>query len=137
MDWTTLLSMLWDYRFVIIGVILIIVYGIMNPATFKAKLYALMLDAKDLAKNGVLATGKAQEDWVVSHAADYLGKRFAIILKIMSEEQLRALIKKLYDGAMDLVDDGKVNGSTTSNTSKATTTGGAQASNTTQGTISK
>lgn len=108
-----ILSILWDYRFVIIGLILIVVYGVMNPAAFKAKLYALMLDAKKLAKDGVLATGKAQEDWVVDHATDYLGKRFAIILKIMSEEQLRALIKKLYDGAMDVLDDGKVNGSTT------------------------
>lgn len=120
MNWTTVLSMLWNYRFVIIGIVMIAIYDIMNSTAFKAKLYALMLDAKKLAKDGVLATGQAQEDWVVSHAADYLGKRFAIILKIMSEEQLRALIKKLYDCAMDVLDDGKTNGSTTTTT--ATTT---------------
>lgn len=99
---------LWEYRYVIVVVAVAILYSAFEWKSAKEKAYALMLQAKSLAKNLVLNSGKEQEDWVVKKAYEYLPKSITIFI---TEEKMRKLIQYLYNKAKDYLDDGTINNS--------------------------
>lgn len=103
-----LLKALWEYRFIIITVIAVTLYAVADWKGFKAKAYNYMLRAKSMAKDGILKTGKSQEDWVVNMILEKAPKSW---VRFLSEKQKRKIIKKLYCSGLDLIDDGKLNGS--------------------------
>jgi hypothetical protein len=61
-----------------------------------------------MAKDGILKTGKAQEDWVINMILEKAPKSW---VRFLTEEQKRKIIKKLYSAGLDLIDDGKLNNS--------------------------
>lgn len=101
--WKIILENLIEYRYVIIFVIGVIVYAIENPSLFKRRLVNACLSAKQLAKDGVLITGKAQEDWVVNHIDLFIGRRFSWVLHFIPDAKLRGWIKELYTTALDIL----------------------------------
>ncbi|MCF8017858.1 MAG: hypothetical protein K9L62_00535 [Vallitaleaceae bacterium] len=100
-----IIQFVWDWRFVILLAITTIFKAITDWQGFKTKLTGLMLQAKDKAKDGILKSGQEQEEWVVRMALQMLPETWK---KFMSEEKLRFLIKKLYNSAMDMLDNGKI-----------------------------
>lgn len=100
---------LWEWRFIIIYIISAIVFALsMGKEWFKAKAYSLMLLAKKQAKDGVLNSGREQEDWVVHELYIILRK---LKVPFITEEVLRPLVHKLYNVAKDYLDDGQLNSS--------------------------
>lgn len=102
------LNLIWEYRFIIMTVFALTIYAIADWKDFKANAYNYMLRAKSMAKDGILKTGKAQEDWVINKVLEKAPKSW---VRFLSEEQKRKLIKKLYSAGLDLIDDGKLNNS--------------------------
>lgn len=101
-------DLIWDYRYVIILVIGLIIYSIFEWGSVKGKILNAMVAAKDLAKDKILNGGIAQENWVVNRVYQLLPVRIKLFI---SEELLRKIIKYLYQKSMDLLDDGQVNNS--------------------------
>lgn len=98
----------WEWRFVIAMVLLVALYALLEWNNFKAKSYALMLQAKRLAKNAVLKSGDQQADWVVKRAYQFLPKYITIFI---SEELMKKIVFDLYHQSKDYLDDGKMNNS--------------------------
>lgn len=107
MDWK---QVLWDWRFVILIVVVLIIYSIAEWGKVKEKILSGALMAKKLAKDAVLNSGQAQEDWVVTRVWPCLPAPVRIFL---SEEMFRKLIRWMYGKAKDYLDDGEMNGSIT------------------------
>jgi hypothetical protein len=105
MDWK---SILWDWRFVLVVVLGIAVYAVVDWKNFKIKLHQLMLDAKSLAKDKILNSGKEQEDWVVEKLYGIMPAKLKVFI---SKELLQKIVYKAYHTAKDLIDDGKLNNS--------------------------
>jgi hypothetical protein len=103
-----MLNMIWDYRFFIILMIALALYAGFEWNNFKAKAYALMLQAKRLAKDAVLKSGAEQEEWVVRKAYQFLPRRLILFI---SEANMRKAVHYLYTKAKDYIDDGELNGS--------------------------
>ncbi|MFZ7133766.1 MAG: hypothetical protein ACOWWR_15575 [Eubacteriales bacterium] len=101
-------EILWGFRYVIIFIIAVAVYALLEWNSFKGKIYAMMLQAKRLAKDAILSSGEEQVAWVVQKAYQYLP---AYIMAFLSEERLRSIILYLYDQAKDYIDDGEFNNS--------------------------
>lgn len=101
-------DLVWEWRYIILAIIGAGIYSILEWNIVKEKILNAIVAAKDLAKDKVLHGGKAQEDWVVSRVILILPLRVKLIL---SEELLRKIIRYLYQKSMDLIDDGKVNNS--------------------------
>ncbi len=99
---------LFEYRFIIVTVIGFVFFSLFETEKAKAILYALMLDAKSLAKDLVLHSGPAQEEWVVNKAYIYLPRWMAVVIP---KEIMRSIVRKLYHMARDKLDDGKLNNS--------------------------
>lgn len=106
-----ILNFIWEYRFVIIAVVAFILYVIFNPQDLKLRIMNAILDAKQLAKEGVLKSGLEQRDWVVSNVFMFLNNRWSFVVKILGEDRLKVIIQNLYDKALDYIDDGKFNNS--------------------------
>jgi hypothetical protein len=102
-------EILWEYRYIIMWAVIITLYALTEWNSFKAKVTALMLDAKKLAKDGVLANGEQQVEWIILQAYQKLPKRY----QLLNQGTMKKVIKWLYDKAMDYIDDGKMNNSTT------------------------
>jgi hypothetical protein len=101
---------LWEYRFILILVLAVVLYAITQWKEFKSRAYALMLQAKRLAKDAVLKSGDEQVEWIIKRAYQYLPKS---VMLFIGESNLRKIIKWLYDKAKDWIDDGQINGSIT------------------------
>lgn len=101
-------AFIWDWRFVIIVIISVFFKFLLDRQGFYTTLYNLMLQAKRLAKDGVLKTGKAQEDWVVEKAMVLIPASWKLFF---GEAQVRNLVRILYQKGMDILDDGKLNNS--------------------------
>jgi hypothetical protein len=86
-------QLLWEFGSVILLIAAAIIFGILQWQKAKITLYALMLEAKSLAKELVLKSAKEEEDWVVDKAYEFLPK---IVSIQMSEEAMRNMINKLY-----------------------------------------
>jgi hypothetical protein len=103
-------TFLWEYRFFIILALAVVLYAITQWKEFKSRAYALMLQAKRLAKDAILKSGDEQVEWIIKRAYQFLPKS---IMAFISEDRLRKIIKWLYDKAKDWIDDGRINGSIT------------------------
>lgn len=101
-------QILWDYRYILIIVVAFAVYCAFEWQRVKTKSYALMLQAKSLAKDAVLKSGQQQEEWVVKKAFQFLPSSLTLFI---SEEVMRKLIHYLYSKAKDYLDDGQLNNS--------------------------
>jgi hypothetical protein len=99
-------QLLWDWRYIIILAIAFAVYAAFEWQKVKTKSYALMLQAKSLAKDAVLKSGKQQEEWVVKKAYQFLPRSITIFI---SEENMGKMIHYLYSKAKDYLDDGELN----------------------------
>lgn len=102
-----ILSVIWEYRYIIMWVVIAVLYMLTEWNGFKAKVTALMLDAKKLAKDGILKNGEQQVEWIILHAYQKLPKRYQLI----KEDTMKKIVKWLYDKAMDYIDDGQLNNS--------------------------
>lgn len=105
----TIKTVLYEYRFIIAVVIAVIIFAFLEWEKTKRILYALMLQAKSLAKDAVLKSGQAQENWVVEKAMRYLP--LYVIFILGGETQVRKIIKWLFQKGKDYIDDGKLNDS--------------------------
>ncbi len=85
-------STLWEYRYIII-LIIIAVYYLVEWQRSKTILYALMLQAKRMAKDLILKTGKEEEDWVVKRAMVFIPAPVKIFL---NQNIVRAIVHELY-----------------------------------------
>lgn len=103
-----ILSILWEWRFVIIVAVAFLLFCLLEWNKAKSILYGIMLQAKRLAKDAVLNSGQEQEEWVVKKAYQFLPAVFKLFL---SEELMQKLIHWLYHAAKDYLDDGKLNDS--------------------------
>lgn len=101
-------ELVWEWRYIILLVLGSGIYSVLEWGSVKGRILSAIVAAKDMAKDKVLHGGKAQEDWVVSRVILILPLRVKLIL---NEELLRKIIKYLYQKSLDLIDDGKVNNS--------------------------
>lgn len=101
-------ALLWEYRFVIAVVICFVLFFLLEREKGHKILYNLMLQAKRLAKDAILKSGKAQEDWVVEKALYLLPVSWKVFV---TEKQVREIVRWLFQKGKDLLDDGKINGS--------------------------
>lgn len=99
---------MYEYRYLIVAGIAIIVIALLQWEKTKTTVYNVMLRAKDLAKDKVLSCGREQEDWVVAKLKLILPKPITIFL---GEDMLRTLVRFLYGKGLDYLDDGKFNNS--------------------------
>lgn len=105
----SVLSVLWDFRFIIMVILGIALFAIFQWQQFKVEAYKLMLQAKRLAKDAVLKSGDEQVEWILKRAYQFLPRSFMIFI---SEERLRIILKYLYSKLKDYIDDGELNSST-------------------------
>lgn len=103
-----ILSFVWEWRFVIVLIVAMVVFAIAEWNKFKAIAYGVMLQAKRQAKDAVLKSGKEQEEWVVKQMYQFLPKP---LVTFISEELMRNIVHYLYIKAKDYLDDGKLNSS--------------------------
>lgn len=103
-----MLNFLLEYRFIILVVLVVILYAAIEWQKFKTQAYALMLQAKSLAKDAILKSGHQQEEWVIKKAYQFMPRKITIFI---SEERMRKIVHYLYNRAKDLIDDGQVNNS--------------------------
>lgn len=104
----SLISMLWEWRFVIIVAAAFLLYCAFEWQRAKAVLYNLMLQAKRMAKDAVLKSGKEQEDLVVRFAM----QRLPLSLRLfMGEDTIRKIVSWLFSKSRDILDDGILNDS--------------------------
>lgn len=102
-----LLNLIWEWRYVVLYILGVIAFAVFQGKQWvKSQAYAFMLLAKSKAKDGVLNSGQAQEDWVVEALYILLKK---LKIPFITEETVRAIVKKLYVLAKDYLDDGKIN----------------------------
>lgn len=98
---------LYEWRFVIVLIIAVILYAIFSWTNFKSVAYAVMLQAKSLAKDTILNSGKEQEDYVVKK----LYVLFPKLLSFVQEKHVRQVVHYLFIKGKDYMDDLKINGS--------------------------
>lgn len=101
-------QILWEYRYVIIVAVALVAVFIFERQRAMTILYALMLQAKRLAKDAVLSSGQEQEDWVITKAKVLLPKW---VLVFLPDERLRVFVRFLFAKLKDYMDDGQINNS--------------------------
>jgi hypothetical protein len=99
---------IWEYRFILLVILAVFFYAIFEWQRFKTKAYALMLQAKSLAKDAILKSGDQQVEWVIKKAYQFLPRRYTVFI---SDDLMRKIIFKLYHSAKDYLDDGQINNS--------------------------
>lgn len=92
----------------VVFALLLILFVLFEKEKFKRIASDLMLNAKSLAKDAILKSGKEQEEWVVEKAYVYLPRWITMFI---SKEVMRKIIAYLYRAAKDYIDDGKINNS--------------------------
>lgn len=103
-----MLQTLWEFRFILAAVAFAVMYGFIQWSETKSRLYALMLQAKSLAKDAVLQSGEQQFEWVIARAYQYIPGSFKLFV---SEDMLKKIVRWLYKQGKDYLDDGKFNNS--------------------------
>jgi hypothetical protein len=103
-----MLDKLFEFRFIILIVLAVILYAALEWNSFKTTCYALMLQAKRLAKDEVLKNGDEQVEWIIKRSYQFLPRKLTIFI---SEEHMRRLIKYLYEKLKNFIDDGEMNNS--------------------------
>ncbi len=99
---------LWEYRYIIIFLLGAILYLAFEWQRAKTILYALMLQAKSMAKDYILKSGQEQENWVVNKAMIYLPLP---VRSVLNENIIRKIVRWLFHTAKDYIDDGKIDSS--------------------------
>lgn len=99
---------LWEWRFLIMFVVWFITYAITSWERFKSDIKSGMLAAKQMSKEQILKNGKEQQEWVINFVYNKLPKTW---VNFLGEKKVKLLIQELYNVSMDLIDDGKLNGS--------------------------
>lgn len=102
------LETLWEYRSLIVLAFWLITYIITSWEKFKSDIKSAMLAAKQMSKEKLLKNGIEQRLWVLDFIYRSLPHTWT---KLLGEERVKALVQKLYDSALDLIDDGKINNS--------------------------
>lgn len=102
------MELLYEFRFIIVLVAAGIIFALLEREKFIRLATQLMLVAKSLAKDTVLNSGEAQEQWVLDKLYIYLPKWITFFIP---HEVMRKLIKYIYHMAKDYLDDGKINNS--------------------------
>jgi len=97
-----------EYRFILTVALAAFIFALFEWEKFKGILYALMLQAKSMAKDAVLKSGKEQEEWVLQKAYAYLPRWITFAIP---QEVMRKIISWLYNMTKDYLDDGKLNNS--------------------------
>lgn len=103
-----MLNILIEYNYIFILILGFIILFLFERQQAISVLYALMLQAKRMAKDAILETGKEQEDWVVEKAKLVLPRWILIFLP---DDKLRGFVKFLFDKLKDYADDGQFNNS--------------------------
>ncbi len=85
-----------ENKFYIVVIIAVLTSGLYEWHKTKSILYGLMLQAKRLAAELVLNSGKQQEEWVLERAYIYLPKWLSFMIP---REIMRSLIAYLYSSA--------------------------------------
>jgi len=106
MDIKTVLSILWEWRFVISLIIGFSLFCIMEWEKAKSMMYAGIAQAKRYAKDQILKNGAQQEEYVVKLMLEKLPLAWRIFL---SEDKIRKIVKWLYSKLADYMDDGLLN----------------------------
>lgn len=101
-------ELIWEYRFIIVIVVTAALFALLEWERFKGTAYALMLQAKRMAKDAVLKSGAQQEEWVIRKAYQFLPKSITIFI---SNEVMGKIVHYLYIKAKDKLDDGQLNNS--------------------------
>lgn len=101
-----IISILWEWRFVIILLLAAVLYCIMEWEKAKRIIYAGIAQAKRYAKDQVLKSGKQQEEYVVKLMLQKLPLSLRIFL---GEDLIRRIVKWLYTRLADYMDDGILN----------------------------
>lgn len=97
-----------DIRYLVAGILILIVVGLAEWNNTKQIAYNVMLRAKDLAKDKILNGGKEQEDWVVEKLKLLLPRRLTLFI---GDDLIRSLVRFLYNKGLDYLDDGHFNNS--------------------------
>lgn len=104
-----MLDFLFQYRYIIIMIFIVVGFLIIfSWEKFKSTAYALMLQAKRLAKDTILSSGAEQEEWVINKAYQFLPRAITMLI---SRELMKTIVHKLYISAKDYLDNGKMDGS--------------------------
>lgn len=103
-----MLNFIVEYRFMLLIILGVFIFAIFEWSKFKKLAYSAILNAKSLAKDYVLKSGKQQEDWVVKKMYQYLPKK---IIRFINEETMRRVVHYLYRKLKDYIDDGEFNNS--------------------------
>ena len=103
-----ILNFIIEYRFILLVVLGVFIFAIAEWGKFKKLAYSAILNAKRLAKDMVLKSGKQQEDWVVGKMYQYLPKK---ITRFISEKNMRRAVHYLYHQLKDYMDNGRLDNS--------------------------
>lgn len=101
-----IVSILWEWRFVIILLIVAVNFCMFQWEKAKGIIYAGIAQAKRYAKDQVLKSGKQQEEYVVK----LMLQRLPLSLRIfLGEDLIRKIVQWLYNQLGDYIDDGALN----------------------------
>jgi len=104
-----MLKWLFEFRYVILFVLWLIITCVIKGKDWtKKKIYEYMLAAKQMSKEGFLKSGTEQEEWVVNSLYILFMK---LKIPFVTKEVIRPIVKKLYNLAMDKMDNGKIDNS--------------------------
>lgn len=97
---------IYDWRYVIIALVMIGLLAGLQWQRAKGLLYKLMLEAQKIAQNELEMHGKDKMLYVLekAYARLPLGVKFFI-----KEDKLEDIVQELYETAQDILDDGKLN----------------------------
>lgn len=99
-------------RYIAYALFLLVVYIITQKGKLDEIVSAGIVNgkrfAKEKLKNGIIVTGEQQIDFAVEHFYPLLPKQ---IKMFVSEDKFRGAVSFTYKKFVDLIDDGKINGS--------------------------
>lgn len=103
-----LTAILWDWRFVIVAIVLIAIYSIFEWKKVKAILEENIIRARQLARDFVLESGQEQEDWAVERVYAVLPLTvLAILAPFGGKAAVRSLVRIVYYQLKDYLDNSK------------------------------
>lgn len=101
-----IITIVWEWRFIILILVGFSLFYLFERERAKTFIYASIAQAKRLAKDQVLKSGKQQEEYVIKLAMQYLPLSCRLFL---GENNIRMLVRFLYSKLGDYIDDGILN----------------------------
>lgn len=103
-----LMTIAWEWRFVLVAVVMLLIYSIAEWKKVKKILTVNIIKARELAKEFVLESGQEQEDWVVERVYAILPMTvLAVLTPFGGKAALRKLVKIVYYQLKDYLDNQK------------------------------